>query len=828
MATLIATADGNFTAAATWATTNASALLDSEAASTAVSTSTLESSAFTPGAITTDGIAVKLAARAASPSGTFSVILRNTTGSVDVASVTVDVTDLNTSGLGWHFFKFAAPQLLVAVTDYAVRVVCSTTGSQVTLYRNATANNWSRMLRTTSTSTLAASDLWHVMGDYTGAGASTARSVTMNETASTSYGATSGVEGASICSKGTLAYGTATSVNYYLKNKGVLRVFGGGVFTIGSGANIIPASSTAVLEFDSAVNVDSGLVVENNGTFVSGGAAKTNLSTLLTVDAAALATALTVATTTGWAASDVLGFASTSRTYSEYESKNILTVDSGTTLTLSAGLTNAHSGTSPTQAEVINLTQNVKIRGVSSSLNGYINVKAVASFTAVQTEILNMGSGTAAKRGIDTAITSGTFSLSYCSIHEFDIANSRMLNDTGAKTGTWTVDNCVFFKAQDHFLFLSTTSTGWTFTNNTIMGGDTGTGDGGSLILQNGAIGTFNGNKISSCNDSGIGYNNQSAPTSFNSNTIHSCANIGINFDPAGTITNATFSNFTIWRNAGVGIQFDGSLSIYVKLNLATAVLFGNTTTNIQFRDSGQYVDCVFSGITSSGDTTFATTNGIGFVNAGGVWWNFRILNSTFGVVAGIKTAHTTDFNVNTASPQQVLFDNCNLASATPVASQTSLLTPTNWVRFAKWAQTLGQSRSYSVYGTVTTDTAIFGTASPSERLTPNNASNKLESSPKLVALDSGSTAVITARVRKSEAGDGTAYTGNQPRMVIKVNNHMALSTDTAIATYTATTGTFVTMTGTTPVAGDAGVFECRIDCDGTAGWINIDDFGVA
>src|SRR5581483_6899289 len=87
--TLIATANGNLTSSSTWKTVDATSLLDSEASTTTLTTTPTDSSTFTPGAITIDGIAIKLSSRAASPSGTITVTLRNSSGGSDVTSVTI-------------------------------------------------------------------------------------------------------------------------------------------------------------------------------------------------------------------------------------------------------------------------------------------------------------------------------------------------------------------------------------------------------------------------------------------------------------------------------------------------------------------------------------------------------------------------------------------------------------------------------------------------------------------------------------------------------------------------------------------------------------------
>src|SRR5262245_16804750 len=143
MAYLIAAANGNWTAAASWGSVDGTSLLDSEANNTALTTSYVESSTFAPGAITIDGIAVKICRRTGS-TGTMSI--RLATGGVLVAGteVTINISDLPNNQIvvdganGWFLFKFAAPVLLLAATNYTVSAK-SSSASQVNLFRNATA-----------------------------------------------------------------------------------------------------------------------------------------------------------------------------------------------------------------------------------------------------------------------------------------------------------------------------------------------------------------------------------------------------------------------------------------------------------------------------------------------------------------------------------------------------------------------------------------------------------------------------------------------------------------------------------------------------------------
>jgi hypothetical protein len=143
---------------------------------------------------------------------------------------------------------------------------------------------------------------------------------------------------------------------------------------------------------------------------------------LLNTDEAANSTSLGVDTDTGWLDNDIIAIASTTRTASDFESGTLNGDAGASTLTVDGfagtggGLLVAHSGTSPTQAEVILLSRNVVIRGVSTSLQAFVDINATSTVNCKWTLFKWLGSTTASKRGIDVKTTTGTFTMSYCSL----------------------------------------------------------------------------------------------------------------------------------------------------------------------------------------------------------------------------------------------------------------------------------------------------------------------------------------------------------------------------------------------------------------------------
>jgi hypothetical protein len=119
-------------------------------------------------------------------------------------------------------------------------------------------------------------------------------------------------------------------------------------------------------------------------------------------------------------------------------------------------------------------------------------------------------------------------------------------------------------------------------------------------------------------------------------------------------------------------------------------------------------------------------------------------------------------------------------------------------------------------------------TASPSERLTPQSPTIKLRSGSKFVALNQGEFATISVFARSSRQDiNGVAYNGNPPRLMLKRNASMGIDEDVVLARLYSLSNAFSKLEGVTPVVTDNGVLEFYVDCDGTQGWINIDNWGA-
>lgn len=912
MATLISAATGDFTAAGTWkvASAVANAEVDSEASSINLTTSNSDSTAFTLAATNVDAIAIKISA-IITPTGTLTAILRNSTTGTDVATVTINASDLHGTGTtaqGWHVFSFSAhtPNGTDSYLIRLTRSVADGASNRITIYAStAAAANMARMVRLVTTAAPAAGDKLVIAGQFTGAGTSAPFTVTMNNTATTSFGPTvSGgpPQGITVNDKGTLTWGTAAATNYYLKWKGVLKVFAGGTLNVGTSGTPIPANSSAVLEMDSVANVDTGLdagpgstvnmygairhpvatitgasnatpieittashglvagqrltitgVLGNtaangnweviastgantftigainggtagtvgtstgNGAYTSGGTWQRIGYTRLTADAAAGATTLTMYSTEAMRAGDEVCIASTTRTSTQCEKRTILTVDSATQVTLTAALTFAHSGTAPTQAEVATLTRNVKVRGISTSLQGYVLIQTTGTFVASNVEFLQLGSATANKRGIDITTTTGSCTFSYCTVHDGIVTNSTGINVTGAASNNVTISNTVVYNTNINLLVIAATTGTWTVSGNLLML-NVAAGNHGVILSDVGSV--FKDNTVAGSAGIGISLAEAAAIGTFSGNTSHSNASIGISLSVA--LTGGTISNSNSWRNGGSGLR-TSTLACNVTFDMFLAM--GNLATNIELHNGG---GITFRNGTAAGDSTFSTVNGVLAVSTT-VVADAVFENCTFGDVSGIRTAHTQDFNWVANGYGTITCRNCLFASSTELTGQTTMA-PGSYLASQKHDQVAGSHKTWYRTGTISIDTAIYGAASPSQRLTPSSAPEKLESGTGVkLFVASGQTATVSVKVRESVAGDGTDYNGNRPRLIVKKNVAAGIAADTVLATATVACegGDGEVLTGTTPAVTDNAVLTCVVDCDGTTGWVNVDDWST-
>jgi hypothetical protein len=518
---------------------------------------------------------------------------------------------------------------------------------------------------------------------------------------------------------------------------------------------------------------------------------------------------------------DSIGIASTSRTPGDTERGALNGAAGASTLTVDGfagaggGLAAAHSGTSPYQAEIILLTRNVSIFGVSTTVQTYIDIKTTATVDADWAEFYFMGSATTSKRGIDAVTTTGSLSFSYCSFRDFVVLSSIAINLGGAGSGNnFTVQHCVFYNVQQAISQSAASGTNITIDNIYVL---LGTGSGAVNVCNlNDIGGTLTNIYVVGCTAGAVPLNVAEVNTigTINNLDVRSCS-AGITLNgllPSGS--SSTVSDITVRRTSvSTGLQLTNCAGV----TLDNVILIANTTSNLTLSSNK---DVTITNSALAADSSFATTNGL--VVAASAGGNIIIENTTFGS----GTTHTNDIVGSTTNSMEIRLYNCLLASATEVSAQSSL-SPGIMFSSQKHDQTAGLHKQWSRYGTVTIDTtAGLYDASPSVRLTPNNASFKLSAILFHAAVANGQTATVSVKVRESVVGDGTDYNGNRIRLIVKKNVAAGISADTVLATATVSSaGAFETISGTTAAVTDDCILEFAVDCDGTTGWINVDTF---
>jgi hypothetical protein len=784
---------GNFTAASTWGVIDPISFQNSVANTSTTTTAYVESQSFIPGAITIDAIGIRVAGSSV-VSGTFSVRLALAGVTVPGTEVTINVADIFTNGgIGFVLMKFAAPVLLVAATSYTVSVK-SSVNATVTVIRNATAGNWSRFLRTTTTAAPAAADTLFVTGEFLSAGVNTVFTVTFDNTAATVFGELD------ISQNGILNSATAASTAYQFITNNKLSVRGGATLQIGTLANPIPASSSFLLQINQAgVNVNFGLLITSGATFRTYGASKVNRA-FLAADAAVAATSLTTNISTSWLSGEEVVIAPTTATSSQLEVRALSANAVGTTLTVPA-LTFAHQGTGDFVGEIANISRNIRIKSDSASFGTYVSFSSQSTVDLNYAEFMHMGSATTNKRGFDVATTIGSFNMLGCSLHRWQ-ANSQFL--FAGLANNITIQDSIFYNVGNGLANVTSVGNNWLVNGCWGFNTQFSFANTGGTLTNILATGGFNGIFFNATSNTNL---------TVSGITAHSNISSGINIS-SSTLQGQTFSNLITWRNLR-GINTNASSNV----TLNNHISYGNTF-------SGLAVTACFN-LTVENSTYYASTT---ILQPAGVALESSAFNTVFNSCSfGLPTAHATgDINVSTARVwHELKLNNCLFGSTNEVAGLANL-SQNAFIGSSKHDQTNGVHRGWKRTAILSSDSVIQATAPLSVRITPSVLSTKTNSSAKGFAIPSGLTATVSALVRRSVVGDGTAYNGALPRLWLRQNNSAGITTDTLLATATAASlGAFEALIGSIPAGTDNTVNYIYVDCDGTTGWVNVDKWSL-
>lgn len=557
---------------------------------------------------------------------------------------------------------------------------------------------------------------------------------------SITVGADSATAAIDVASGGKLEVLHSVAADYTLTCKGDLKTSSGGTIEFGTVANPIPSTRIFTVKLNYSASLAEGKYgLLNNGDMVMQGASKTP-HTLLTSDLSATGTVWTVGDTTNWEAGDKVAIASTTRTYSQHEQEVIQTVDSGTQITCVAGVTNAHSGTSPTQAEVINLTRNIVITSYNTSYRGYVYCLVGSTSNADYVEFYMIGYSTANKHGIEVKTTASDASnFAYCSIwgnatsnYSFYVYNAQNV----------TIDNCVAYNTNRQFQLKASTSC--TITNNVVMGVADAIG-----IAIDRVTNTINGNHSISNIGYGFHISDTASIQSFSNNTVHSNDLYGVYL---ANVKGGTISNLTCWRNDNYGIYLTSCAC-----SIDDISVFGNKTYNIVLASTR-----IISGKNweINGDTTYATSYGLRIYS---VCSGYTITDSTFGVASGILTTHSSgDIYFTSGSYIDLILLNSKLDSTTKVSNISNALDG-SYIQCEDLGQVAYADKAWYRNGIVVRDSSTYKYGSYSTRFDYQANTGEWLDYDVYIPVEAGKQIVVSAWLRKN-----ASYTdANRPKITI-------------------------------------------------------------
>jgi hypothetical protein len=501
----------------------------------------------------------------------------------------------------------------------------------------------------------------------------------------------------------------------------------------------------------------------------------------------------------------------------------------GTTASFTPGLTNAHGGSGDVIGEVINLTRNVKIRCSNASQGTMPLTSCLVDIQGC--EISNMGVLTLSGPSRKTfrynsfynstsmsASVAGPLNIDYNCF--YNCVNFLIGPTTAIPAGSTTTASTINF----NYFILATGAASVTQTNITINPRFTDfIGNVASGLAA--SIGNFFGSIVF--------YNPLTTFTDRLSNGIVSACTVHSSNAGFGTflVTSLSVYNCNAWRIAASTGGFSLYSSDGVKLyncnfygNLAT--VYGSVFLNIAY-------SCELNNCNMRGGTTIVSTRGLVMADQ----TDLVLRNCTFG------TGQTNSFadvvipanTLNTLTRDfRLLFENCLLNSTTKFSSLTNLF-GNSFIKLQRYQQTNNNHYIYTVLGNASQyDGVIFKTGSASTRLIPLTTTFKHTSPVKIMPVASGQTPTVSVWVRKSSVSDasGANYNGAQPRLMLgyspSVFNYTG-QTEQVLATMSAALGTWEQLTATIPyTAYNNGGFEIYVDCDGTTGWINVDDWSLS
>ena len=826
MAVLISATSGLSSNPNNWRVVDPLSFTNNETSGTTLTTTFVSSGTFSPSSnINIEGVAIKPTTRVGS-SGTMSIRLLAGGTAYSGSQVVVNVTDIYSipsvavPSFYWLYLAFPTVIALTAGVTYSVQARTSQ-ATQVSLgYSTTPTTNWIRAIVTTTTASPANADTLIIAGPHTEPGSSSSVTITFDNTSGLTFGGgVASFSAIEVGKNGTLNFQTSPNTDYRLLCNGNINIGAGGIFTIGTAGNPIPSNSSAVVSFTmSSANLFQ-INVRQFGSFYTYGATK-SARALLGTNASAGVSTITASSTVDWNRNDRIVIAPTTNSSSAFDLRTMSTTSSNsTTIAISPTLSNAKTIWANTECEIINLTRNIRIVGMSSSFdcihtyNGR-NVVIDSDYTEYFNSVWS-----------NSLVDTSTSSVSFVGCSFWNSTSRVALNDTNISLSTFvTIDDCVLHNV----LSLNSNSVASIVAtpSNLIIRDVWGIRSVSHWVNLYGQD-SFTMDRCRWIASAGSAFSVGNNSTNNNPIYIRSCVMkcstvAGFNF-PNGAFANFPYlndiSNNKIYLNAQYGINYSPTVGQAYGWYFYYTEIFSNATSNINLTYAA---DFKMIGATLYGGPTQTSPIGVRCTST--------LTPIEFHDVS-MTTHSTADVSfVNSSNIGQLVFKNSLFGSTTEVNSPTTLLGKPSYVYSARHDRTEGSHIIWYLFGRLQSDTSIYRTSPRSLRITPLNATGKIESSPVLVPVKSGETVTIGVWVRRSVVGDGSAHNGNFPRLISKIDRATwGGSLDQILATASsASDGAWQYISGTTQIAIDDSAYQIVVDTDGTSGWVNVDDMFVS
>jgi hypothetical protein len=662
----------------------------------------------------------------------------------------------------------------------------------------------------------------------------------MNETAATDYGSASTILASlGVGHAGSLLWNTSGAATYRLRLSGVFQVWVNGTFRIGTASTPIPRAASAILEFDCAADADFGLFTWGAHSLYgeSRTSGKSAVRTRLNTDEAIGQTTLGVADDTGWLSGDRVIIGSTTRVQTETEIRTLNGAAGASSLDITVGLTNAHSGTAGSQAEVALIERNVIVRAVTPAATFYWIDRDPGSIPDLGWVLWENHGGSASidfELGANSASYARTFQS--CAWYGYERPVIAGANP-GAGVAIRFLD-CVAHGTVAGIQFSTTASAVETVVTGGAYFTTAATNGSGGFDVNSGA---FTADDVLFC---GCGCRLGPSTAEFVKALITDCEfhsqpnNVNsLNLGTSNQI-DCDILRTRFWRsgNSGFGaaaITFALSSVSAAQITIEDCQFVGNacamgapTSGLAGFGVVIRIIDCDFEqeiGFTGSNHITFSTQ-----ISA---WLEFhRCRFSQAGPVPATDIA-SNGSPMALRSPGGFLFNNTLFGAATPFSTA---FRPTagggngNYygqarLSFMREGGIADAHTSQFGNGIIDYQVAVFHNAAPCEDLQPIGATTfwPLRSAEVFKPCAAGQSVTFSVWVRKS-----AAYTGTAPRVRVLANGNSGWN-DTVVA-MTAAADTWEELTVTVGPAEDNGVAVARIECDGTAGSVYVDDWSAS